>query len=79
MKNICAVLSEVNSTRAYGSEIRLEAVGLLNEVQKPDFVFIGHAVQKILLLIDSPNQQLQAEGMDLLTGVKLVRSATVCV
>lgn len=79
MEDISAVLSEVNSTRAYGSEVRVEAIGLLQHIQEPNFVFIGHAVHKILLLLDAPNKQLQAEEMDLLTGVKLVRSATECV
>ncbi len=48
-------------------------------MKEPSFVFIGHTVHKILLLLDSPNKQLQAEDMDLLTGVKLVHSATECV
>lgn len=57
----------------------MEAVRLLHHIQEPSFVFIAHAVHKIPLLLDSPNKQLQAKGMDLLTGVKLAHIATECV
>ncbi len=56
LEDISVVLSEVSSTQAYGSDARVEATGLLQQIKEPSFVFIGHTVHKILLLLDSPNK-----------------------
>ncbi|CAM4556543.1 unnamed protein product [Leuciscus chuanchicus] len=79
LEDIIAVLSKTSSSRAFGSEVRVLATGLLHQIKERSFVFIGHSVHKILLLLDSPNKQLQAKEMDLLNAVKLVHSAIDCV
>lgn len=78
-KDITSLLSEIDAERAYGAEMRMEAIGLLREVSGPAFMFIAIFVQKLLMLLDGPNRLLQAEDMDLLTGLELVASATECV
>ena len=74
MEDITAVLSEVNGNTKCTSDVTVEAAGLLYHVKQPHFVFIGHVVQKILLLLDAPNQQLQSNAMDLLTCVRTLCS-----
>lgn len=77
--DIFSLLSEIDSNRAFGTELRIEAAGLIRAVSEPSFEFIGRFVQKILQLLDAPNKMLQSEQMDLLSGMRLVKSASECV
>lgn len=77
--DIFSLLSEIDSNRAYGTDLRIEAAGLIRAVSEPSFEFIGRFVQKILQLLDAPNKMLQSEQMDLLSGMRLVKSASECV
>lgn len=65
--------------RAFGTDLQIEAAGLIRAVSEPSFEFIGRFVQKILQLLDAPNKMLQSEQMDLLSGMRLVKSASECV
>ncbi|KAG9282357.1 zinc finger MYM-type protein 1-like [Astyanax mexicanus] len=78
-QDITSFLSEIESDRAYCSEIRMEAIGLLREISETNFMFIARLVQKLLKLLDPPNKLLQGEDMDLLTGLELVACSTECV
>ncbi|KAK0144461.1 Zinc finger MYM-type protein 1 [Merluccius polli] len=77
--DIFSLLSEIDSNRAFGTDLRIEAAGLIRAVSEPSFEFIGRFVQKILQLLDAPNKMLQSEQMDLLSGMWLVKSASECV
>ncbi|CAM4649961.1 unnamed protein product [Leuciscus chuanchicus] len=60
------------ANRAYSTDIKLEAAGLVKSVSEADFKFIALMVHKILLLLDPANKILQAKETDLYTGLKLV-------
>ncbi|ROL48867.1 Zinc finger MYM-type protein 1 [Anabarilius grahami] len=77
-KEIISLLSEIDTERTYGDEVRMEAIGLLREISQPAFMIIAHFVKKVLMLLDGPNKLLQSEDMDLLTGLELVVSAIEC-
>lgn len=79
LNDITSLLTEIDCVRAYGAEVRMEAVGLLREVSEPSFIFIAQLVHKMLKLLDPPNKLLQGEETDLLTGLRLVTSAAECV
>lgn len=72
--DIFFLLSEIDSNRAFGIDLRIEAAGLIVAIE-----VIGRFVQKILQLLDAPNKMLQSEQMDLLSGMQLVKSASECV
>ncbi|MGH0161481.1 UNVERIFIED_CONTAM: hypothetical protein FKN15_047137 [Acipenser sinensis] len=78
LDSIIHLLKEIENTRTYGTEVRLEAVGLLKAVSKPSFRFIAFMVHKFLSLLDPPKKLLQAEATDLYTGIRVVRSAHNC-
>ena len=71
--------SDIECTRSYNMEVRLEARGLLKAVMDPGCTFEATMVHRILSLIDHPNKRLQAKAMDLYTGVKEIRSALVSI
>ena len=77
--DIFSLLSEIDSNRAFGTDLRIEAAGLIQAVSEPSFEFTGGFVQKILQLLDAPNKMLQSEQMNLLSGMQLVKSASECV
>lgn len=77
--DLSTLLWEINSSPAYGADVRVEAAGLLRAMSEPSFRFIAEMVHKILSYLDPPNLMLQAEDMDLLTGVQLVNSACTCI
>ncbi|KAF4113586.1 hypothetical protein G5714_006131 [Onychostoma macrolepis] len=77
--DLSTLLREINSSPAYGADVLVEAAGLLRAMSEPSFRFIAEMVHKILSCLDPPNLMLQAEDMDLLTGVKLVNSACTCI
>uniref|UniRef100_H3BAF9 DUF4371 domain-containing protein n=1 Tax=Latimeria chalumnae TaxID=7897 RepID=H3BAF9_LATCH len=77
--SIFELLTEVENTRAHGTDVRIEATGLLKEISAPHFKFIAHMVHKILQLLDAANKMLQAEQTDLLSAVKVIQSASECI
>ncbi len=79
IKEITSLLTEIDSVRAHGPELRMEAVGLLREITAPSFLFIAYLVHEVLALLDPPNKLLQREDTDLWTGLGIVASAKVCV
>lgn len=42
--------------RAFGTDLQIEAAGLIRAVSEPSFEFIGRFVQKILQLLDAPTK-----------------------
>ncbi|XP_073730590.1 uncharacterized protein [Misgurnus anguillicaudatus] len=78
-KDITSLLTEIDSVRAHGTELRMEAVGLLREITAPSFLFIANLVHEVLALLDPPNKLLQREETDLWTGLDIVASAKACV
>ncbi|CAM4659993.1 unnamed protein product [Leuciscus chuanchicus] len=77
--DILTVLTEVESSRAFGADVRIEAVGLLRAVTQLSFKFIANLIRRVLALLEPPNRMLQAENMDLYTAVTLVNSASECI
>ncbi|KAI2645227.1 Zinc finger MYM-type protein 1 [Labeo rohita] len=77
-EEITSLLTEIDSVRAHGPELRMEAVGLLREISTPSFLFIANLVHEVLALLDPPNKLLQREDTDLWTGLSIVTSAKVC-
>ncbi|MGH0161622.1 UNVERIFIED_CONTAM: hypothetical protein FKN15_057067, partial [Acipenser sinensis] len=77
--SIVELLSEIQSTRGHGTEVKIEAIGLLKQVSAVDFKFIAHMVQKNLSILDTPNKMLQEEKSDLLSAVEVVHSASECI
>ena len=71
--------AQKDSSRRVPPELKVEAVGLLNTISESNFMFTAVMVQRILLLMDPANQALQSKTTDLYTGVKVVKSALVCV
>ncbi|CAM4599721.1 unnamed protein product [Leuciscus chuanchicus] len=69
----------VESSRAFGADVRIEAVGLLRAVTQLSFKFIANLIRRVLALLEPPNRMLQAENMDLYTAVTLVNSASECI
>ncbi|KAF4096007.1 hypothetical protein G5714_023610 [Onychostoma macrolepis] len=65
--DLSTLLREINSSPAYGADVRVEAAGLLRAMSEPSFRFIAKMVHKILSYLGPPNLMLQAEDMDLLT------------
>ncbi|KAJ0066809.1 hypothetical protein NL108_002860, partial [Boleophthalmus pectinirostris] len=77
--DIKSVLTDADTVLDYGAETRMEAAGLLHEVSEPSFMFLANFTHKVLALLDPPNKLLQREDTDLLTGLSVVASATVCI
>ncbi|KAL2089232.1 hypothetical protein ACEWY4_016131 [Coilia grayii] len=78
--DILSLLTEVESRSGLrGTDVRVEATGLLRAIKQRSFLFIAHLVMKLLLLFEPPNRLLQAEDTDLFTAVTLVNSASDCV
>lgn len=77
-EEITSLLTEIDSVRAHGPELRMEAVGLLRKISTPSFLFIANLVHEVLALLDPPNKLLQREDTDLWTGLSIVTSAKVC-
>uniref|UniRef100_A0A8C9YYB0 TTF-type domain-containing protein n=1 Tax=Sander lucioperca TaxID=283035 RepID=A0A8C9YYB0_SANLU len=77
--DLATLLREVNSATAYPKDVRVEATGLLQAMSEPSFRFIVEMAHKILSYLAPPNTMLQAEDMDLFTGLQLVNSACTCV
>ncbi|KAI7789318.1 putative homeobox-containing protein 1 [Triplophysa rosa] len=78
-KEITSLLTEIDSVRAHGPELRMEAVGLLREMTASSFLFIANFVHEVLALLDPPNKLLQREDTDLWAGLSIVASAKHCV
>lgn len=76
--DLTSILTEINIVRAFGTEVRMEAVGLLREMTEPSFLFIANLVHTLIALLDPPNKVLQREDVDLMTGLNIVAGATVC-
>ena len=60
--------------RVPDSDTCVEAAGLLKIIRQKKFMFILHAVQRILLILKPADQQLQERETDILTGIQLVTS-----
>ena len=56
------------------SETCVEAAGLLKTIRQKKFMFILYAVQRILLILQPVDRQLQGRETGILTGVELVTS-----
>ncbi|CAL8337226.1 unnamed protein product [Boreogadus saida] len=56
----------------------MEASGLYESITEPSFLFLANVTHKVLELMEPPNRMLQAERMDLLTAVQLIKSASDC-
>ncbi|KAI7812918.1 hypothetical protein IRJ41_012057 [Triplophysa rosa] len=76
---ITSLLTEIDSVRAHGPELRMEAVGLLREMTASSFLFIANFVHEVLALLDPPSKLLQREDTDLWAGLSIVASAKHCV
>ncbi len=70
---------DVSNDRAYGTDIRVEATGLVRSVTEPNFSFIAIMVHTILKLLEPANKMLLAENTDLLSDNKFVNFAADCV
>ena len=57
-------------------EVSFEADGYHRSIIHPQFRFLAGMMHKVLGLMDLPNTMLQAESADLLTGIKLIKTAT---
>ena len=77
--DLVTLLKEIDATRTFGSEVRVEAIGLLGTISERSFRFIAEMVHRILYYMEPPNAMLQAEDMDLFTGVQLINSASACI
>ncbi len=77
--DIRSLLVDVSNDRAYSTDIRFEATGLVRSVTEPNFSFIAVMVHKILKLLEPANKMLQAENTDLLSANKFVNFAADCV
>lgn len=71
-------LKEIDAMRTFGTDVRVEAIGLLWTISECSFRFIAEVVLRILSYIEPPNTMLQTEDMDLLTSVQLIKSACAC-
>lgn len=47
--------AEIDAVRAFGTEVRVEAVGLLREMTKPSFLLIANCSLGLPQLIYDPN------------------------
>lgn len=79
LNEITSLLTEIDSVRAHGPDLQMEAVGLLREITAPNFEFIANIVREVLALSDPPNKPLQREDTDLWTGLQIAASAKECV
>lgn len=71
-------LNEI-TTKGKGADVKLKAVGLHKAITEPTFRFLSCVMYKVLGLMDPPNRMLQAEQTDLMTAVRLIRSASSCI
>ena len=60
--------------RVPDSDTCVKAAGLLKIIRQKKFMFILHAVQRILLILKPADQQLQERETDILSGIQLVTS-----
>ena len=77
--NILHLLRKIEGTQTSGTEVQIEATGVLKAITQHSFQFIACMAHQILSLLDRPNTLLQARATDLHPGVRLVQSALVCV
>jgi hypothetical protein len=73
--DIINLLEYFCSSDECSADVRIDAVGLLNEVKKPMFCFTAVLMKQILLLLNPANQMLQAEKCDLLSAVSLITAS----
>ncbi len=70
--DISQLLTELD-THSFPADVRVEAVGLLRTISKPNFRFVAPLINKILKLLEPPNRLPTSKDMDLHTAVKLVQ------
>ncbi|KAL7387321.1 hypothetical protein ABVT39_021925 [Epinephelus coioides] len=53
--DLTSLLTETDTVPAFGTKVRMEAVGLLRQMTEPSFLFIANLVHTVLALLD-PNK-----------------------
>lgn len=77
--DIKSILTNADTVLDYSAETRMKAAGLLRKVSEPGFLFLANFTHKVLALLDPLNKLLQREETDLLMGLSVLASATVCI